>query len=483
MQEDRIPKIFISYSWSSDALVLPLAERLVSHGVDVVLDKWDLKEGQDKYVFMEQCVNDPDITKVLIICDKAYATKANNRTGGVGDETVIISQEVYGRTKQEKFIPIIAERDGEGNSYVPTYIGTRIYIDLSNPDTYEAEYEKLIRNIYNKPLYSKPKLGKRPDWIDEERTNLFPLTDLVRQIRGANSEKKQTSCVKKFLEEYINTLKTYFIHGVKDAKEIYDRFVEMKAIRDVFLDFIPALDGTELSFADVMCGAFEKMYNTLTCGKNFNEQSYSVNDNDYDIYKIHIWELFICVIAYLRHTEDYKSINGIVGNTYFLVGGIQNPEIAPKNYCEFRHHSWPIEKSYKPTTEHKSKFTLTGHTVCKERTKLPIFTEEAIATSDVFLYQIRKAFDLVEDENRYRDSYWFPNCYVYCRTWPNEWTKMKSKKYCAKMFDLFGVNTIDELKEKVSKCTYDRDMCYSGSFESAPALLACIKVEEIGSVN
>ena len=31
-----------------------------SHGVEVVLDKWDLKEGQDKYVFMEQCVNNPD---------------------------------------------------------------------------------------------------------------------------------------------------------------------------------------------------------------------------------------------------------------------------------------------------------------------------------------------------------------------------------------------------------------------------------------
>lgn len=48
MQEDRIPKVFISYSWSSDAMVLELAQRLVAHGVDVVLDKWDLKEGQDK---------------------------------------------------------------------------------------------------------------------------------------------------------------------------------------------------------------------------------------------------------------------------------------------------------------------------------------------------------------------------------------------------------------------------------------------------
>lgn len=54
MQDDKIPKIFISYSWSRDALVLDLANRLVSHGVDVVLDKWDLKEGNDKYEFMER---------------------------------------------------------------------------------------------------------------------------------------------------------------------------------------------------------------------------------------------------------------------------------------------------------------------------------------------------------------------------------------------------------------------------------------------
>lgn len=48
LQEDKIPKIFISYSWGSSELVLELAQRLVAHGVDVVLDKWDLKEGQDK---------------------------------------------------------------------------------------------------------------------------------------------------------------------------------------------------------------------------------------------------------------------------------------------------------------------------------------------------------------------------------------------------------------------------------------------------
>lgn len=199
MQNDKIPKVFISYSWSSDALVLELAQRLVSHGVEVVLDKWDLKEGHDKYAFMERCVNDQEITKVLIVCDKAYAQKANDRTDGVGDETVIISSEIYGNAKQEKFIPIIAERDEEGKEYVPTYIKTRIYIDLSDSEKYEAEYEKLLRNIYEKPQFVKPKLGKRPEWLDEEKTNFFPLKDLIRQIQGSNIEKKRKSCISMYI--------------------------------------------------------------------------------------------------------------------------------------------------------------------------------------------------------------------------------------------------------------------------------------------
>lgn len=75
--------------------------------------------------------------------------------------------------KQEKFIPIIAERDDEGNEYLPAYIKTRIYIDLSDATKYEEQYEKLLRNIYEKPQLVKPKLGKRPEWLDEEKTNFF----------------------------------------------------------------------------------------------------------------------------------------------------------------------------------------------------------------------------------------------------------------------------------------------------------------------
>lgn len=482
MSEDRTPKIFVSYSWSSDSLVVPLAERLMSHGVDVVLDKWDLKEGQDKYVFMEQCVNNPDITKVLIICDKAYADKANSRTGGVGDETAIISSEIYGNVNQEKFIPIIAERDEDGQPYVPTYIKTRIYIDLSDAERYEEEYEKLLRNIYEKPLHRKPKLGTRPEWLDEEKTNLFPLNDLIRQIKGSSNAKKQESCIIRFVDEYITTLKT-FLPQSTDGQTIYDLFVDMKSVRDVFLDFLPVLDEASDSSSEIIGDAFEKMYNTLTTAQGFNPNARQADDRTYDIYRIHIWELFICVIAYFRHVQNYATINDLLTRTYFLTTSCFNETVAPANYFSFCHHSSILEEEYKPKTENKAKFTLLGNALCKEREKLPIFSGEAIAEADLFLYQIGNALPLVQDERQWRPSYWFPTCYVYAQKSPGEWIKMKSRKYCQRLYALFGVANLEELKNAVKNCTFDRDMHYRRRFDAAPAILSVIKLEDIGSLN
>ena len=93
----------------------------MSDGINTKLDKWDLREGQDKNVFMESMVSDDKISKVLVICDKLYTEKADNRKGGVGTESQIISKEVYDKVNQEKFIPIVREYDENGKPYLPIY--------------------------------------------------------------------------------------------------------------------------------------------------------------------------------------------------------------------------------------------------------------------------------------------------------------------------------------------------------------------------
>lgn len=134
------PKVFISYSWHPEEnkqRVEELARRLMDDGVYVVIDIWDLHAGQDKNVYMEQMISDSSVDKVLLICNKDYANKANARQGGVGIESTIISEEIYSKVDQTKFIPIVFEKDENGNAYKPVFVKSRIHYDLSDENVYE----------------------------------------------------------------------------------------------------------------------------------------------------------------------------------------------------------------------------------------------------------------------------------------------------------------------------------------------------------
>jgi hypothetical protein len=75
----RIPTAFISYSWDSEEhkrWVITLATRLRENGVDVTLDRWHLKPGADKTLFMEKAVRESD--HVLLICTRKYREKLSH---------------------------------------------------------------------------------------------------------------------------------------------------------------------------------------------------------------------------------------------------------------------------------------------------------------------------------------------------------------------------------------------------------------------
>jgi hypothetical protein len=182
------PKLFISYSWSGEAheqLVLRIATELRESGVDVILDKWDLKEGHDAFAFMEQMVTDPEIKKVAIVCDEKYAAKADGRLGGVGTETQIISKEVYENQRQEKFVAIVTARDKSGAPFLPAYYRSRIFIDLSDDDLYVDNFERLLRWIFDKPLNVKPEIGSRPAYLSEDEHLSLGTTAIFRRCIDA----------------------------------------------------------------------------------------------------------------------------------------------------------------------------------------------------------------------------------------------------------------------------------------------------------
>lgn len=159
--ENTTPRVFVSYSHDSPEhtkWVSDFATKLLDNGVDVILDQWDLRYGDDVPKFMEKGVSEAD--RVLMVCTLPYVRKSNEGKGGVGYEAMIVTGELVRDLGTSKFIPIV-KQDSEP-AELPVSVSTRFYINLSHADKFDAEFVNLLRELHGAPAVTKPPLGKRP---------------------------------------------------------------------------------------------------------------------------------------------------------------------------------------------------------------------------------------------------------------------------------------------------------------------------------
>ena len=174
-------KVFISYSHDNEKhkqWVLILAEYLQTNGVDTVLDQWDLTLGSDISKFMESGLSKSQ--RVLIVCTDKYIEKANAGHGGVGYEKMIVTAELMSNLDTSKFIPVV--RNVVTERKLPTFMGTRLYIDLSDSHDNDSNRIRLLRELLGEPAVQKPPLGESPFLKNSSENDKAPL-----------SEKKNTS--------------------------------------------------------------------------------------------------------------------------------------------------------------------------------------------------------------------------------------------------------------------------------------------------
>lgn len=477
---DRSPKIFISYSWSShehEEWVVQLAERLMSNGVAVLLDKWDLKPGNDVYAFMEQCVTNPDLDKVLIICNKKYQEKADAREGGVGDETAIISPHIYGTVSQEKFIGVIAEHDLHGNPCLPAYLASRLYIDLSDSNTYEESYSNLLRAIYAKPLWRKPVLGSAPAWLDEDQVNFSQIRLNLKKIETERriNEVIFKQIVQDVTSDFVTLLNQSDILSEKiTGKMVVDKIRELKPIRDLYIDYLQLIMSRELPIVDAVTVFFERIYNEVGVAKGTH---YS---GRYEHYEYFIWESFISTVAVLFHYEKYAELHNLLCHTYFLRDNYFDLDgVVPSNYLSFIKYFNLIEGDYKPKSDEPGLFSYSANLLI-EQEKYPAITKESLTLSDILLFQFCY---LLGYANKTR-GIWYPFSYIYSDTKSTQWRRLVSRTHFEKIKHLFGVETVEGLKTLLRKhpiepWKYDRDFL-SGS---AQGFEGSIPINDIGTLN
>ena len=155
------PSVFFSYSHDNEAhkkWVLKLATDMRSHGVNAVLDQWDLRLGSDLRFFMENGLSSANL--VLCICSEAYVKKVNTGTSGAGYEGMIMTQALLKNANSDYIISIV--RNNNSDDKVPKAFGSKLYIDFSDDLQYFTNYQQLLERIYGEDIKKKPPLGMNP---------------------------------------------------------------------------------------------------------------------------------------------------------------------------------------------------------------------------------------------------------------------------------------------------------------------------------
>ena len=209
------PIVFLSYARTNQEHIEKItnfASILRKDGIDVKFDEWDLKVGNDLYFFMENNIK-RESDKVLLILTKEFVEKANDRKSGVGTETQLISKEVYDGVIQERIIPIVWECDEKGEDYIPTFLESRLYIDLSTKEKFGKNYETLLRILYNKPKNPKEDLGEMPKWLNDTNKYYPKTNEVVKRFNYSiqHHPNEINPIMEEFCEEYYEYLKTFTI--------------------------------------------------------------------------------------------------------------------------------------------------------------------------------------------------------------------------------------------------------------------------------
>jgi hypothetical protein len=320
------PKVFISYSWSSpghQARIRQWAEQLVNNGVDVVLDVWDLKEGNDKCAFMEKMVTDESVTHVLVFSDSEYAAKADARKAGVGTESQIISGEVYSKVQQSKFLPVVCEFDDSGEPFLPTFLKSRIWIDFSSPEAANDNWEQLIRVLYGKPAYQKPTLGQAPTYVTTDVTvPASPAGAKFAALRQAIIQEKRGLKIYRqdFLDACCSYADTLRIRTRPDVTNMGQRVLEdcgkLKLVRDQIVDWVLLESGANPSeeFGEALVSLLERLLELKSRPPEVN----SWNDVWFEAHRVFVYETFLYIVAALLKTDSFGSLHLILTNHYLL---------------------------------------------------------------------------------------------------------------------------------------------------------------------
>jgi len=311
-------------------------------------------------------------------------------------------------------------------------------------EKFEESYQKLIRNLYDKPLLKRPVLGTPPAYIAEEEQIVLKTSHKVTEIKNAllNDRQSSNGLISDYLDTVISSLEDFRLLG-GSTTDFDDRVVEtiekMLPVRDDFIDFVFTVFKYQESVdLEKYHNFFEKLIPFSY--RPADVQSYT--EVDYDNYKFFTYELILNFIAILLQLKKYKEVSHFINSQY----GYRHP-----NFSELTYNGIEIFDTYpRSLDEIRNKrldlrrVSLTADLIKAHSIRTDISFDE-IKQADLVLYYVTELHG-----GRFS---WFPRTSVYnSRGSAVElFERIISLQYFEKIKGLFDIQNIEQLKKIIAE--------------------------------
>lgn len=343
--DDQPPKVFVSYRWSSpdhEEWVLRLATSLRASGIDLKLDKWHLKEGQDTLAFMESMVNDPSVKKVLLICDAGYVERADSREGGVGTEAQIISAKVYKDTDQDKFAAIVVALDDLGAPLLPTYMSTRLYFDMSSIDAEATNFEKIVRWIFDQPFHALPPIGPRPDFLAKTYATGSSLFRIDIGEARSNSKSIGNENAEGVLLSIAEEAQSFHLELVEEEDSAEKVVTSIKGVRPVSENAYRAIRQLVSHNPENSADRLHSFFESLMQSWDYAPLNKRYSRWDKDFYQFFVHDLFVSFVAIGMQQRAFGLVAEILSMPFFKPKAHDSTGESA-DYTEFRPYLESLE--------------------------------------------------------------------------------------------------------------------------------------------
>jgi hypothetical protein len=362
---------------------------------------------------------------------------------------------------------------------LPTFVKTRIYIDLSKEEVYEENYEKLIRNIYDKPISKRPPIGKMPIHLEDENPIFLPTAHKVNQIKSSllSGNKNSVLLIKDYLQTFIESLLMFKLDITKDEinKNNFIEKVELSIVQlqPLKLDFIEFLNVvykySTQDYEEELVDFFENLLQFYEDNEIRLESGNSLNDVIYDNYRFFNYDLFVNFVSAMLKLEKFKTLNLIYRST-FIVTRKYNKKAEAVNFVDLRKYNYTLNE-FKNQKINPKRVSVVADLIKKYST---IVKFEENKSSDILSYYM----SLIHPPNTGFVHNWFPETSCYNSYNFDLFPKIISKRYFEKVKYLFNVENIESYKELINRVK-DKDDIQRGYY-NVPKVENGMNLENVG---